>query len=73
MKSERSLNDLRALVWSEIDQSGRTQVDVCHGAGITPKHLSEFLNGRSGMSLELIDAVLLELGRELILSTRVIA
>ena len=73
MTSDRSVNDLRTLVWSEIDASGRTQVDICMAVGITQKHMSEYLNGHTGMSLELIDAILIELGRELIVSTRVIA
>jgi hypothetical protein len=42
---------------------------VCELAGITPKHLSSFLNGHNGMSLDLVDRVLLAVGRKLVLST----
>lgn len=63
---------LASLVWAEIAASGRTQADVCAAVGITEKHLSRFVNGHDGMSLDLVDAVLAELGRELILATAVL-
>ena len=61
---------LREVVWGEIQASGRTQAEVCEAVGITPKHMSSFLNGHGGMQLDLVDRILLELGRELVLSTR---
>lgn len=62
---------LREVIWAEIQASGRTQAEVCEAVGVTQKHLSSYLNGRNGMQLELVDRILLELGRELVLSTRV--
>jgi len=61
---------LREVVWGEIQASGRTQAEVCEAVGITPKHMSSFLNGHGGMQLDLVDRILLELDRELVLSTR---
>lgn len=61
---------LAELVWSEITASGLSQADVCAAAGITQKHLSRFVRGHSGMALDLVDHVLAQLGRVLVLSTR---
>jgi plasmid maintenance system antidote protein VapI len=58
-------------VWSEIAASGRTQQGVAEAVGITPKHLSGMVRGHNGMGLDLVDALLAALGRELVLSTRV--
>jgi plasmid maintenance system antidote protein VapI len=63
---------LAELVLGEIIASGRYQADVCAAVGITEKHMSRFVNGRDGMSLDLIDEVLAELGRGLVLATRVL-
>jgi transcriptional regulator with XRE-family HTH domain len=60
------------LIWSEIAASGLSQATVAALAGVTPKHLSGVVGGRNGMSLDLIDLVLAQLGRELVLSTRVL-
>lgn len=67
----RSLHALRALVEGELAASGRTQADICDAIGISQKHLSRFLVGRDGMSLDLVDRVLTELDRQLVLSTTV--
>lgn len=66
-----SYDDLASLVRAEIAASGRTQSSVCEDVGITPKHMSKFLTGNAGMSLGLVDQVLITIGRELVLSTRV--
>jgi transcriptional regulator with XRE-family HTH domain len=62
---------IASLIWAEIAASGRTQADVCTAVGITQKHMSRFVTGKTGMSLDLVDAILADLGRELVLSTRV--
>lgn len=61
---------LREIVFGEIQASGRTQAEVCEAVGVTEKHMSQFLNGHSGMSLDLVDRILAELGRVLVLGTR---
>lgn len=68
--STTSAAALAELVWAEITTSGLSQADVCAAAGITPKHLSRFVRGHDGMSLDLVDHVLAQLGRVLVLSTR---
>lgn len=66
-----SLHELRTLVALEIAHADRTRASVCAAVEISEKHLSQFLVGHCGMSFELVDRVLAELGRELVLSTRV--
>jgi transcriptional regulator with XRE-family HTH domain len=63
---------LAALVQAEIAASGRTQAEVAAEVGITPKHLSQFVSGHCGMSLDLVDLVLRSLGRGLVLATLVV-
>lgn len=65
----RSVDALRQLVRAQIVASGRTQRSVCRAIGISPTHLSQFLAGDRGMSWNLIDRVLAEVGRKLALST----
>lgn len=60
---------LAALVRAEILASGHTQHEIADAVGITPKHLSGFLCGYSGMSLNLVDQVLDACDRQLVLST----
>jgi len=71
VKPKSSAEAMADLIWSEIAASGLSQAVVAGLTGTTPKHLSQMVNGRSGMSLDLIDQVLAQLGRELVLSTRV--
>lgn len=66
-----SIERLAALVWAEITASGLRQAEIAAEVGITEKHLSRFVRGHDGMSLELIDRILAIVGRELVLSTRV--
>jgi plasmid maintenance system antidote protein VapI len=66
-----SSDALASLVWAEVAASGCRQAEVCRAVGISQKHLSEMVNGRAGMSLDLVDRVLAAVGRELVLSTRV--
>lgn len=67
--SSRSLHALRTLVASEIAVSDYTQAGLCDLLGISEKHLSQFLVGHCGMSLALVDRLLHQLGRRLILAT----
>jgi transcriptional regulator with XRE-family HTH domain len=60
---------LAALVRAEIEASGRRQYEVAAAAGITVKHLSRFMCGHDGMSLDLVDAVLDACDRRLVLAT----
>lgn len=71
MSGGRTLHALRLLVWREIAASGRSQADVCRTLGISEKHLSQFLVGHCGMSLTLVDDLLAELNRDLVLATNV--
>jgi hypothetical protein len=60
---------LAALVRAEVEASGRRQYEIAATVGITPKHLSQFLVGHSGMSLDLVDKVLDACDRRLVLAT----
>jgi transcriptional regulator with XRE-family HTH domain len=60
---------LAALVRAEVEASGRRQYEIAAAVGITVKHLSRFMCGHDGMSLDLIDAVLDACDRRLVLAT----
>lgn len=62
---------LASLVWAEVAASGRRQCEVAADAGITEKHMSQIVHGKTG-SLEVIDAVLAAVGRVLVLGTAVL-
>lgn len=66
-----SRDALVALVRAELAASGKTQTEVAAAAGITDKHLSRFVGGHDGMSLDVVDRVLAACGRELVLATRI--
>jgi len=68
-----SRDALATLVWAEIAISGFTQATVAEMAGITAKHLSQMINGRTVGSLDMVDRILAVLGRELVLTTRVVS
>lgn len=63
---------LARLLWAEIAGSGQRQCDIAAIVGITEKHLSQTINGRTGMSLDLVDEVLRACGRRLVLATDLI-
>ncbi len=65
-----SRDAIRRLIRAEIVASGRTQADVAEAAGITPKHMSQIVQGKVGASLDVVDRLLGAVGRELVLSTR---
>lgn len=60
---------LAELVWAEIAAAGMTQHHAALLAGVTDKHLSQFITGKSGMSLDLVDRVLSACRRRLVLTT----
>jgi transcriptional regulator with XRE-family HTH domain len=60
---------LAGLIRREIEWAGLSQAEVCRAVGLSPKHLSQFLGGRNGMSLDLVDAVLATCDRRLVLAT----
>lgn len=64
---------LARLIWAEIAGSGQRQCDVADTVGITEKHLSQTINGKTGMQLDLVDRVLAACGRRLVLATEVVA
>ena len=64
-----SRESLVRLLRDEIELSGHRQYDLATATGVTPKHLSQTLNGATGPSLDLVDAVLAECGRRLVLAT----
>ncbi len=66
LSSQRALADL--IRW-EIDGAAMTQRHVAKLAGVTEKHLSQAVNGRCGMSLDLVDQVLAACRRRLVLAT----
>jgi plasmid maintenance system antidote protein VapI len=49
---------LARLLWSEIAGSDQRQCDVAATVGITEKHLSQVINGKAGMQLDMVDQVL---------------
>ena len=59
---------LALLLWQEIALSGRSQADVARAVGITPKHMCQAVQGRAGLSLDLADQILRELGCELVMT-----
>jgi transcriptional regulator with XRE-family HTH domain len=65
-----TIDTIRLLMVEEMVASGITQAQVCRKAGITTKHLNQFLNGHCGMSLDLIDKVFKAMNRDLMLATR---
>ena len=67
-----SRDALARLIWAEIAGSGQQQQDVAATVGITQKHLSQTINGRCGMQLDMVDRVLAACGRRLVLATEVL-
>jgi hypothetical protein len=67
-----SRDALARLIWAEIAGSGQQQQDVAVTVGITQKHLSQTINGRCGMQLDMVDRVLAACGRRLVLATEVL-
>lgn len=61
---------LAALIRAEIAASGLSQARLAARAVVTPKHMSQVVNGQSG-SLEVLDRILAALGRDLVVATRV--
>lgn len=60
---------LARLIWAEIAGSDQRQQDVAATVGITQKHLSQTINGRTGMQLDMVDRVLAACGRRLVFAT----
>ncbi len=54
---------------ASVDASGLFQSTLAHRARITPKHLSEMVNGHVGLNLDIVDRILAECGRRLVLAT----
>jgi len=67
-----SRDALARLIWAEIAGSGQQQQDVAAAVGISQKHLSQTINGRTGMQLDMVDRVLAACGRRLVLATEVL-
>lgn len=60
---------LARLIRAEIDAGDWRQYEVATEAGITEKHLSQIVNLKAGVSLNLVDQILAACGRRLILAT----
>lgn len=60
---------LARLVWAEIAGSDQRQCDVAASVGVTEKHLSQIINGHTGVSPDLADRLLAACGRRLVLAT----
>lgn len=60
---------LARLVWAEIASAGHRQQDMAETVGITPKHLSQIVNGRVGANPDIVDRILAACGRRLVLAT----
>jgi plasmid maintenance system antidote protein VapI len=60
---------LARLLWSEIAGSDQRQCDVAESVGITEKHLSQIINGHTGVSLDLADRLFAACGRRLVIAT----
>lgn len=56
---------LRAEVLSCIRKSGLSQASIARSIGISPKHLSQALTGRAGLSPALAGRIVFACGREL--------
>lgn len=55
----KSLQDnLRATLWRKMNNGGVTGIALAEDAGIGQAHMSNFLNGKRGLSLEAMDRVL---------------
>ncbi len=60
--SERRVRD---AIRYALDQSGMTQVELAERAGVTQKHISQVLSGKSGLSFDFAERLLGILGRRL--------
>ncbi len=49
---------LRKRLWKEVNNGGLTGTEVAARAGLQQAHISNFLNGKRGLSLEAMDRVL---------------
>lgn len=65
-----SSDTLGRMIRMEVNLSGKTQAEIAEGAGISAKHLNRFMNGFQGLSLEVVDAILWVLGKQLVLGVR---
>lgn len=65
MISRAASSRLRDLVRAELDAAGITQTHVAQTLGFSEKHISQVLVGRSGITVDLADAILGVAGREL--------
>ena len=55
----KSLQDkLRTILWRKMNNGGMTGMALAEEAGLGQAHMSNFLNGRRGLSLEAMDRVL---------------
>ncbi len=59
----------RRLLVAEIDASGLFQSTLAARVGITPKHLSQMITGKVGLNFDIVDRLLVECGRRLVLAT----
>ncbi len=63
---------MQRLLWAECKASGLRQTEIAVAADVTPKHLNQIMRGHITGSLDAIDRILAAIGRELVISTRLI-
>jgi transcriptional regulator with XRE-family HTH domain len=60
---------VRFLILAELEASGQTQAWLAQQAELSQKHVSQLLNARAPMSMEIADRLLGALGREFTVGT----
>ncbi|MEU6725510.1 helix-turn-helix domain-containing protein [Nonomuraea wenchangensis] len=69
-----SVTDFQSAVRAEvakcITMSGMSQAQVARTVGITPKHMSQVLTGKAGLSAELAGRIAEACGRDLVIRSR---
>lgn len=56
---------LREAIRTALDETGTTQIELASALGVTQKHISQVLAGKSGLSLDFGERALAVLGRRL--------
>lgn len=60
---------VRFVILAELQNRGISRAELAGRAGVDPKHLSQLINGRAAMSLDVADQLLRALGREWTIGT----
>ena len=55
----------REAIRTALDETGTTQTELAASLGVTQKHISQVLSGKSGLSFDLAERALAALGRRM--------